>query len=35
LNRHTWIGYVGLAVIFYVALKMIYDGGVEVLAAAS
>ena len=35
LDRHTWIGYVGLAVIFYVALKMIYDGSVEVLAAAS
>ena len=35
LNRHTWIGYVGLAVILYVAIKMIYDGSVEVLAAAS
>jgi YjbE family integral membrane protein len=35
LNRHTWIGYVGLAVIFYVALKMIFDGAVEVIAAAS
>jgi YjbE family integral membrane protein len=35
LNRHTWIGYVGLAVILYVAIKMIFDGAVEVLAAAS
>jgi YjbE family integral membrane protein len=35
LSRHAWIGYVGLAVIFYVAIKMVYDGAVEVLAAAS
>jgi len=35
LDRHAWIGYVGLAVILYVALKMIFDGAVEVLAAAS
>jgi YjbE family integral membrane protein len=35
LNRHSWIGYVGLAVIFYVAARMIYDGAVEVIAAAS
>ena len=35
LNRHTWIGYVGLAVIFYVAIRMIIDGAHEVLAAMS
>jgi YjbE family integral membrane protein len=26
LARYHWIAYVGLAIIFYVALKMIYDG---------
>jgi len=26
LNRYRWIAYVGLAIIFYVALKMIWDG---------
>jgi YjbE family integral membrane protein len=26
LNRYRWIAYVGLAIIFYVACKMIYDG---------
>ena len=31
LARHHWIGYVGLAVIFYVALSMIYEGGKQVL----
>jgi YjbE family integral membrane protein len=35
LNRHTWIGYVGLAVILFVAIRMIFDGALEVLAAAS
>ena len=30
LARHHWIGYVGLAVIFYVALSMIYAGGIQV-----
>jgi YjbE family integral membrane protein len=30
LARHHWIGYVGLAVIFYVALSMIYEGGMQV-----
>ena len=34
LNRHHWIAYVGLVVILYVALKMIWDGSVEILAAA-
>src|SRR6185295_12793901 len=31
LNRHPWIAYFGLAVILYVAVQMIWDGGVEVL----
>jgi YjbE family integral membrane protein len=30
LNRHHWIAYVGLAVIFYVALRMIWDGAFEI-----
>ena len=33
LARHHWIGYVGLAVIFYVAVKMMYDGSVQVMGA--
>ncbi|MGI9310009.1 MAG: YjbE family putative metal transport protein [bacterium] len=31
LQKHRWIGYVGLAMIVYVALKMIYHGSIEVL----
>lgn len=31
LQNHRWIAYVGLAVILYVALEMIYRGGLEVL----
>ena len=34
LHRHRWIAYVGLAIIFYVALEMIYRGGVEIMAFA-
>jgi YjbE family integral membrane protein len=34
LNRQQWIAYVGLAVIVYVALAMIWDGTVEVVHAA-
>ncbi|KAA2234756.1 TerC family protein [Salinarimonas soli] len=30
LQRHRWIAYVGLAVILYVALEMIYRGSLEV-----
>ncbi len=30
LNRHRWIAYVGLAIILYVALKMIWEGWNEV-----
>jgi YjbE family integral membrane protein len=31
LNRYHWIAYVGLAVIIYVAFKMIWDGARDVL----
>jgi predicted tellurium resistance membrane protein TerC len=30
IERYRWIAYVGLAVIVYVALKMIYEGWTEV-----
>ena len=33
LQRHHWIGYLGLALIAYVALRMIFQGAVEVGAA--
>ena len=32
LERHRWVGWVGLAMVFYIALKLIWDGGHEVLA---
>jgi YjbE family integral membrane protein len=35
LNRQQWIAYVGLAVIVYVAIAMIWDGTVEVVHAAA
>ncbi len=35
LSRYHWIAYVGLAIIFYVALRMIYDGALELLQAAA
>lgn len=31
LDRFHWIAYIGLLIIAYVALKMIYDGGLQVL----
>jgi YjbE family integral membrane protein len=34
LNRHRWIAYVGLAIIFYVALDMIWRGFWQIRAAA-
>ena len=34
LEKHRWIGYVGLLVIFYVSLMMIWDGSHEILAVA-
>ena len=30
LQKHRWIAYVGLAVILYVAVEMIYRGAMEV-----
>lgn len=33
LHRYHWIAYVGLAVIAYVALRMIWEGGFEILHA--
>ncbi|MDB5651632.1 MAG: putative TerC family transrane efflux protein, partial [Hyphomicrobiales bacterium] len=30
LHRHRWIAYVGLAIILYVALDMMYRGALEV-----
>jgi YjbE family integral membrane protein len=34
LKRHHWIAYIGLAIIFYVALQMIYEGSVAMIEAA-
>jgi len=31
LHKHRWIGYVGLAIVFYVALHMIWEGHREVV----
>lgn len=31
LNRHRWIAYVGLAVILFVALRMIYEGTEQII----
>jgi YjbE family integral membrane protein len=33
LDRYHWIAYIGLAVIFYVALRMIWDGAWEIMGA--
>ena len=35
LQRHRWIGFVGLAIILYVALDMIYRGALEVWPVAA
>lgn len=35
LTRFHWIAYVGLVVIVYVAIRMIYEGGAHVLAHAN
>jgi YjbE family integral membrane protein len=35
MERHSWLGYLGLAVIAYVALSMIYAGAHEVWPAVS
>ena len=29
LNRHRWIAYIGLAIILFVALNMMFQGGCE------
>ena len=34
LEKHRWIAYVGLLIIFYVACAMIWEGSQEVIAAA-
>ncbi len=31
LSKHRWIAYIGLALILYVALKMVYDGSHEII----
>ena len=33
LKKYHWIAYIGLAIILYVALKMCYEGGMEILHA--
>ena len=35
LEHRPWIAYVGLAVIFYVAIVMIFEGGQEIAAVAA
>jgi predicted tellurium resistance membrane protein TerC len=35
LTRHHWIAFIGLAVIFYVALRMIWDGTIQIIEAAA
>jgi YjbE family integral membrane protein len=35
LQRYHWIGYLGLALIAYVAITMIYKGGMEIYAFAA
>ncbi len=34
IERHAWIAYVGLVLVLYVALDMIWEGGLEVLEVA-
>lgn len=34
LKRYPWIAYVGLALIFYIALVMLYEGAMEFMPAA-
>ena len=31
LQKHHWIAYIGLAVIFFISVSMIYEGAVEVM----
>lgn len=32
LHRYHWIAYIGLAIIFYVALHMVWDGGQDIMS---
>ncbi len=34
LRRHPWISYAGLIIVLYVALRMIWLGGADILARA-
>jgi predicted tellurium resistance membrane protein TerC len=34
LNRYPWIAYFGLFMILYIALRMIWDGALELLLLA-
>jgi predicted tellurium resistance membrane protein TerC len=33
LERHRWIAYIGLAIVVYVAVTMVWHGGDDVLKA--
>ncbi len=35
IDRHPWLAYVGLGIILIVALRMIWDGGMEVMHATA
>jgi len=35
LTKHRWIAYVGLFVILYIALRMMWDGSLEVISAVA
>jgi len=35
IEKHRWIAYVGLVLILYISVKMIWDGGHEVFAAVA
>jgi len=35
LERHRWIAWIGLAIVFYVALDMVWDGAFEVAGAVA
>ena len=35
LERHRWIAYIGLAVVLYVAIEMIWEGSHEVIEVAA
>jgi YjbE family integral membrane protein len=35
IDRYRWVAYVGLVIVLFVAVRMIYEGGVEVLHAVN